>query len=201
MQFDFLAKRAVLFGLMVMGLLSGGCVRTMNPILKDDQVISNDALIGKWVAKDGKVTGDLRAGDDNKYKLTYSNEQGKVSNLLVRFGKIGDVSVAEISPDSPPIPANTGEEYTSLLAPMYTLVVIDSTQPQLQLTAISTDWLKKYVQAHPDDLSVNNPNDLIVQASTQDFQRFFLKHYKDDGMLGEPAIFVHPGDPTTQPAK
>jgi hypothetical protein len=199
MQFSFLAKRMVILGVLAVSLLAGGCVRMAHPILKDDQVTSNDALLGKWVSKDGKGFAELRPGDNNRYKLTYTNEDGKTSSLIVRFGKIGDTSVAELSADA--FTPNMGDEYKSLLVPVYMMVVIDKTQPQLVLRSPSIDWFKKFAEAHPDQLEVNNTDDLIIQANTDDFQAFFTKHLKDDGILGDPAIFVHPGDPTTQPAK
>jgi hypothetical protein len=190
------SNRSMFFALLMVSVLAGGCVRSTHPILKDEQVTANDALLGKWVAKDGKVSAELRPGEDNKYKLSYTNEDGKTGNFIVRFGKIGDVQVAEISADAF-TPQSSGE-YKSLLIPMYMMVVIQKTTPRLELSAMSTDWLKKYAQGHPDELDVN-PDDLIVNASTDDFQIFFMKHLNDAGMLGEAGVFVHPGDPTTRP--
>jgi hypothetical protein len=199
MQFSIMAKRTVLLGLLVVSLLAGGCVRMAHPVLKDDQVTTNDALLGKWVSKDGKVSAELRPGEDNKYKLAYTNEDGKTGNFIVRLGKIGDTSVAEFSADA--FTPGMSDEYKSLLMPLYMMVVIDRTQPELVLRGLSVDWYKKYAQAHPDELEVNNIDDLILQANTDDFQTFFTKRLKDNAMLGDPAVFVHPGDPTTQPAK
>jgi len=101
-------------------------------------------------------------------KLTYTNEDGKTGSFIARFGKIGEVSVAEISADA--FTDSMSGEYKSLLMPLYMMIVIQKTQPQLELTAPSIDWLKKYMQAHPDELEVNNTDDLIIQASTEDFQ-------------------------------
>jgi hypothetical protein len=182
--------RVALFALLFLSLFASGCVRTTHPILTEDQVISNNALLGKWVSTDGKTSAELSAGDEGKYKLIYTNEQGKSGHFLLRFGKIGDLAVAEISPDA--FSADVSEEYKGLLMPLYMMLVIEKTQPQLLVASPSADWLKKYVTAHPDDLDVNNVEDLIVQASTEDFQAFFLKHYKDAGMLGDPASFVRP---------
>jgi hypothetical protein len=193
MSFSCCAKRTVLSLLITVMLTIVGCVRTTHPILKDEQVTSNDALLGKWVSKDGKITAELRPGDDGKYKLSYTDQDGKKGDFIVRFGKIGDVSVAEFSADA--FTNDMADEYKSLLLPLYTIAIINKTQPQLELTGPSIDWLKKYVKAHPDELDVMNSDDSIVQASTDAFQAFFLKHMKDEGMLGEPAIFVRPVDP------
>jgi hypothetical protein len=192
MLLSFILRRAVLLSLLVISLMAGGCVRLSHPVLRDDQVTSNDPLLGKWVSKDGKVSAELHPGDANKYKLTYTNEDGKTSNLVVRFGKIGDASVAEISADA--FTESQGGEFKSLLMPLYMIVVIDKTTPELVMRGPSIDWYKKYAQAHPDELAVNNLDDMILQANTDDFQAFFIKHLKDDGMLGDPATFVHPDE-------
>ena len=42
--------------MLILCLLATGCVRTTHPVLKDEQVVSNDALLGKWVSDDGKVS-------------------------------------------------------------------------------------------------------------------------------------------------
>jgi hypothetical protein len=190
MNRTLLAKNVIVGVLLALGLLAGGCVRTTHPVLTDDQLSPNDALLGKWVSKDGKTSAELKPGDAGKYKLVYTNEDGKSGNFLVRFGKIGEVSVAEIAPDA--FTPKSSDEYKSLLMPMYTLVVIQKTDPELVLTGISIDWLKKYVKAHPDELDVNNPDDLVIESPTIDFQGFFTRHYKDDGMLTDPATFVRP---------
>jgi hypothetical protein len=185
--------------LVLVSFLAGGCVRSANPVLKDDQVVSNDGLLGKWVSPDGKVSAELKAGDNNQYKLTYTNEKGETSPFLVRFGKLGDTMVAEVKADA--FTSQSNGEYKSLLMPLYMMVVVEKTSPQLVLSSVSADWLKKYVQANPDELDVTHvgDQDLIVNSSTEEFQAFVLRHIKDHGMLSDDSIFVHPGDPSTQP--
>lgn len=187
--------------LLVLSIAAGGCVRNAHAILKDDQVLANDAVLGDWVSKDGKVTAELKAGENNQYKLLYTNEDGKSGAFLVRFGKLGDNMVAEVKADK--MAPTASEEYQSLLLPLYTMVVISKSSPgRLELTAVSIDWLKKYTQDHPDELDVINigGQDLIVNSPTEEYQRFVLRHWNDKEMMGEPSLFVHPGDATTKPA-
>jgi len=200
MRSSSLVKQLVGLSLLVLCLMAGGCVRTDHPILKDEQVKANDALVGKWVSDDGKVRGEVKAGENNQYKLSYTNEEGKTGNFIVRFGKIGELNVAEVRADV--FPTGTNDEGTSLVMPLYTMFVIDETPPKVTLTAIDVDWFKKYTQANPQELNVTGmgPDYSIVNASTEEFQAFFLKHFKDKDMLSEPKTFVRPGDPTTRPA-
>lgn len=189
--------------MLLMCLMATGCVRTAQPVLKDEQVTTNDALLGKWVSEDGKVSGELKQGTENgQYKLSYTNEDGKTGNFIVRFGKIGETTVAEIRADA--FPNGTNGEAASLELPLYTMVVIDKTTPKVVLSAIDVDWFKKYTQANPDELDVTSlaGQELIVNGSTDAFQAFFQKHFKDAGMLVPGKTFVHPGDaapPVNQP--
>jgi hypothetical protein len=196
-------KRLIaLLAVLVVSITAGGCVRNAHAILKDDQVVANDAVVGKWVSKDGKVTAELKPGENNQYKLLYTNEEGKSGAFLVRFGKVGDNMVAELRADES-FAEGANDEYRSLLLPLYTMIVINKSSPdRLEVTAISSDWLKKYTKDHADEIDVVNVGgqDLIVNSSTEDYQRFVLRHWTDKDMFGDPSLFVHRGDPTTKPA-
>jgi hypothetical protein len=197
----FAKKSFAVAMLLMLSLLAGGCVRNAHAILKDDQVVANDALVGKWVSKDCKVSAELKPAVNNEYKLSYTNEDGKTGAFLVRFGKLGDTMVAEIRADA--FNDNSSGEYKSLLLPLYSMIVIQEATPQqLVVTAPSPDWLKKFSASSPDELDVTSVGgqDLIVNSTTEEYQTFFLHHLKDKGMLGDGSVFVHPADPTTQPA-
>ncbi len=119
--------------LLLLGVCAGGCVRNANPILNDDQVVSNDALLGKWVSQDGKITVELKPGEDNGYKLTCTDEDGKTGAFIVRFGKLNDTMVAEVKADA--CTTQNSAEFRSLLLPLYAMIVIEKTSPQLVVSA------------------------------------------------------------------
>jgi hypothetical protein len=41
-------------------------------------------------------------------------------------------------------------------------------------------------------------SDVVVTATTEEFQQFLLHHVGDDGALTNDSNLVRPGDPTTQ---
>lgn len=87
--------------LLIAGFL-GGCVRTIQPILNDDQVIADNSLVGKWSATDDKSFFEVEAADDQKVcKVTYTDKEGKIAPLIARLGKIGEITVAELRADEP----------------------------------------------------------------------------------------------------
>jgi hypothetical protein len=178
-----------------------GCVRTFQPILKDEQVAAVDkAMLGRWVSKDGNESAVVTPAEkENTYRLVYTEKEGKKGTLLVRIGKVGDLTLAELRADDPAPEAN--DIYKYHLMPVYSFLIVHKTDPQLVISMMPQDWLKKYLDGHPNELqTVQRDDNLIVTSSTADFQAFLLRHYKDEGAIGEPEVFVRPGDATTQPA-
>lgn len=181
--------------------VASGCVRTIQPILKDDQVVLDNSIVGKWVDDEGKQSYDVQpANRDKVYKSLYTDKDAKQANFLVRMGKIGGMTVAEIRPDDPAPDAS--DACKIYLLPLYTFVVIQQTSPKLVVQPMDPDWLKKYLDAHAGELQIAKvgDNDFVVTSTTEEFQAFLLRHSKDEGIFDKPAALVHPGDPTTRHA-
>lgn len=193
--------------LLLMSCLVGGCVRTIQPILEDNQVIVDNSLAGKWSAKSDKSFFEVQPADDQKlFKVTYTDKEGKKAPLIARLGKIGEITVAELRADDPA--PDSSDVYKAHLLPLYSFLVIRETKPELKFAIMRQDWLKKFLDDHPKDLQTTalDKDNLIVTSSTADFQRFLLRHYQDEGVLkGEGAYIRKTGSATdtntTQPSK
>lgn len=182
-------------------LLVQGCVRSIQPVLNDNQVVAANELLGKWVTDDGKQSVDVQAADQpNQYRVLYTDDSGKQGTFIGRFGNVGEIRLIELQPEDP-VP-NASDTYRAHLVKLYSFLLVRQTKPRLVCATMSTDWLKKYLDAHPGELQTIRPtnDDLIVTAPTADFQVFLLRHWKDDGAFGDPGTFVRPGDATTRPA-
>jgi hypothetical protein len=175
--------------------IGSGCVRTINPVLKDEQVTADNTLAGTWVATDpppanaadkAVVFAAQPAGTDKKWNAVFTDENGKKSSLVGRLGKIGEVEVIELQANPAQLD-KVGDYAKGLLLPLYYPVVIQPTDAN-HVTAwgLDFDWFKKYVGAHPDELQVvkgKEDDDIVVSAPTDDFQKFLIKHLKDDGAM------------------
>jgi hypothetical protein len=192
--------------LVVLCLLATGCVRTTQPVLKDEQVTVDPSLLGQWVSEDGKESVDIQPPVPNSqtYRLIYRDSKGKQARLLGRIGKIGPLTVVELHAENP-LP-DASDVYKAYSLPVYSWLVVHQTTPQLIVSSMDPNWLKKYLAAHPGELKViPNLDEPVVTSSTDEFQAFVLKHYKDPGALGKRGVLIrpHPGDGTTaatQPA-
>lgn len=191
-------SRSLLALLLTFGFI-GGCVRTIHPILEDGQVIVDNSIAGKWVDQKGKTSADVAQADENKnYKVVYIDEDGKKGVFRARIGKIGEMKVAELTPDDPAPGAS--DIYKAHLLPLYSFLVIRQTKPQLIVVTMEQSWLSKYLDDHPNELQIAHvdKDNLVVTSSTADFQAFLIHHSKDEGALKQEVTYVRPGDPTTQ---
>lgn len=182
-------------------MLLGGCVRSLQPVLTDDQVTMDRSLAGQWVSEDGKQSFKATpAADGKRYDVVYTDEHGKVGRFAVRLGRVGELTIAEVSPGQ--LPEEVSEIYQAHLLPLYSFLLLQKTPTGLNVATMSQEWLLKYLEAHPGELQIagQDKDRTIVISPTADLQQFILHHWQDEDAMGKPALFVHPGEPTTRAA-
>ena len=193
-------KFQLVMGIILLSMLAGGCVRSIHPILKDEQVILDGSVVGKWVSANGNESIEVRAPSEDKiHDVIYTEGEGKKSALKVRLGKVGDLTIAEITAADPA--PDAGDIYKSHIMRLYSLLIINETKPSLVISTVAgkEDWLKKYVAQHPGELQLLD--DSIVTSSTEEFQAFILRHIKDEGFVGDKQTFTRPNDAAVKPAE
>lgn len=183
-------KKLGVFGLLLGVALGSGCVRIMVPILEDKDLIADSSLAGEWV-QEGSAGERLRIEppDPEKcYLLVYTDDKGKAGKFIGRFGRLGDLTIAEIRPVD--LPEEWSDSYKAHFAPLFSFFVVSSTKPALRFRGFDTDWLKKYVKEHPGELSVAPSDDSLITSAAGAIRAFVLKHWKDVGAMSDEAVFV-----------
>ena len=195
-------RLALLSAIVLMCSLVGGCVRSFEPVLSDDQVITNNDLLGRWNSTNNeREYFEITSGDNKTYKAVYHDEKGKTGKFIVRLGEIDDLIVAEVTPDEPG--PEVSDTYRAHLVPVYSFFILTEMEPDLVGKAMKADWFKKYIDEHPNELQVARPHgDVIISSPTKDIQKFIIKHMGDADAFEE-VTFVRPDTarPATQPAK
>lgn len=182
--------------LLLVALLLGGCVRSLQPVLKPEQVVKMPEIAGKWVSiKNEKEGLDVTPADDG-FKVTYRSEKGEPGQYVARIGRIGDLLIADVMPAEPS--EKSGSEMI-LMVPVHTVFIITQTSPQLAGRTLDYNWFKDYVPQHPDELATTkSDSELLITATTEQIQQFVTKHVQDEKAWTEESVFMRP--PATQPA-
>jgi hypothetical protein len=178
--------------LLVSLLLIGGCVRSINPVLMDEQVGEYPQLAGSWVTSENESRFDL-AADGKTFKANYVDEDGKTGQFVVRIGKVGELTVAECGPGELPGADKLSPVYAIHVVPTYSFFVVTQTQPQLRGRTLKLEWLRSYVGEHPDELPMAGHGDsAIVIATTDQLQAFIQKHWGNKDAWTDEVAYSRP---------
>lgn len=178
----------------------GGCVRSIEPILKEDQLIGAENIAGKWTSEDGKDTIEIVTADGTReFKVLFVDAEGKKGRFIGRLGEFDHVTIFEYHADEPD--KDLPEHNKSLILPLCSFMVVQQLEPDMIVSTISYDWFKKYVSDHPGELAtkkLGNDN-YIITASTEDIQKFILAHVNEKGVTNESQTYIR-AKSTTKPA-
>jgi hypothetical protein len=123
--------------------LAGGCVRSVQPILQDNQLVAGDSWVGHWITGDNElITLNPAKDKDKTYNAVYIDKDGKVGTFEVRFGKIGDLTLAEWHPTDPRPDASDG--YKMHLLPLYAFALLhQDASGDVTIRLMDSKWLKR----------------------------------------------------------
>ena len=138
-------KAIVLLGFL---LLVAGCIPSVHPLYTDQDLIFDPALVGEWADEEGKETWTFTKSSENAYKLLYLDEKGKKGEFAVHLLKVGDRRFLDLYPAAPDLQEN--DFYKGHLMPVHTFMRVRQQENLLQMAFMKPDWIKKFLQEHPD---------------------------------------------------
>ena len=178
-----------------------GCVQSLHPFYKNDQLFYDSNLTGTWTDSDQKntilVTGNEK---DKEYDIVYTDEKGKTGRFVVHLAKVQDRMIADIYPDDlkeDELKANA--EYAMHLLPVHSFLIVEYSPPDLKVRQMDTDWFGRYIQAHADEVphEIIDKDRPLLTGSTDQVQAFVLKHLSTPGAYGDAQDVIRA--PTTKP--
>ncbi len=177
--------------LVMLALMLGGCVRSVAPVVKESQAVTDDSIVGRWISNEGKdkqtIIEVLPAGENKMYRVAYTDHDSKSAQFQGCLGKVGELLIFDYTPEMAEINKKIDDYPRAMLLPLHSFLIVEKTDRDVSLSALSYDWFKDFIKAHPNDLRTQ---DEVITATTDELQAFILKHYKDKGFLSEPGVFV-----------
>lgn len=130
-----------------------------------------------WADKDGNLTWTFTKKAEDAYTLLYIDEKGKKGEFTVHLLKVGDRRFLDIYAADTDIQQN--DFYKCHLLPVHTFMRMQQQGDGLQMASLKQDWIKKYLQEHPDAIKHEKVDDgILLTAQSKDMQAFLLKHDK-----------------------
>ncbi len=154
-------------------LLLAGCVNSLQPAYRDEDVIFDPSLLGQWI--DGKATWNVTRAGVKGYRVVVADETGRTGTFIAHLFKIEK----RVFVDLLPLPAELRDSafYSDHFLAAHTFYQVVRTQPTPQFASLNGDWLKAHLRSNPDALRHELVgNGVVITASTRDLQSFLLRH-------------------------
>jgi hypothetical protein len=176
-------QRIVRIGLLIAAVLTAGasCVRSLQPLFGDEDLVFEPRLIGAWTDSDGQDNWTFEKSGEKEYLLTCrASEDQETALFRGRLGKLGGAYFLDLTPDK----ESGGRPHNDLLAlhlvPAHTFWKVRF-EGGLHLDPFSQDWLKEGIEAGRIKIGhVQTPDEVILTADTRELQALLAGAAKDE---------------------
>ncbi|MEJ2110234.1 MAG: hypothetical protein P8Z37_10040 [Acidobacteriota bacterium] len=161
---------------LIAGLFAAGCVQiSLYPLYTPEDLVFDAALLGEWSEQDSEETWNFSKGEAKGYDLLFVDEEGKKGDFVAHLVKIRKKLFLDIFPKSKD--TNESDVYDWHVMRFHSFIRIKQIQPTLQMSIFNSDWVKEYLQQHPDDIQHEKIGDRIVlTAKPKELQDFIMRH-------------------------
>lgn len=167
-------KKLLFCGAIILAAVAG-CIPSLNPAYKEENLIFNSQFIGVWSQPNSKAKWNFSKRDDKSYALSYQDEEGRQGRFIAHLAKIEGILFLDLYPEETNGAANGF--YKFHLVPIHTIYLVRETEPGLKMAAIDHQWLDKYLAEHGDEIATATfDGRKMITAPTEDVQKFLVKH-------------------------
>ena len=168
------------------GLALIGCIPSVNPFYRSEDISFDRGLLGEWVDGDEHWVFE-RLENEDRYILGYDNgdENGSMFATLFTLGehRFLDVIAAEME-----FADDEWEIVQASVFPGHLLFHVEATDPTIRLALMDYDWLEEYIDDNPKALAHNRVGEerILLTGKTRELQRFVLRHIDDGELFDDP---------------
>ncbi len=180
-------KRAALICFVVALFLSGCEVRSLRPLVSDEDAVFEPTLLGIWAAKGDNqgLTMKFTKSGERSYEMTLTTAKG-ATHFDARLTRLGSCLFLDLSPRLEQVDAEDASTYVyySHLIPTHSFSKINVEKSRLALSSLSYDSLKNLITQGQLDIGCELiDDDVILTAGTPDLQRFLIEHADDTNLF------------------
>lgn len=156
-------------------VLMTGCVPSLHPIYSEHDIIFNANVLGVWAQENSPETWEFQRGDDNSYRLIYTDRQGHTGNFVAHLANIHGTQFLDLFPEQSE--DATSGFYRFHQVPIHSIYLVKEAGDKVVLAGIDYPWLEKYVEDHPAEVpSATFGSRRMLTASTEQLQRLLVEN-------------------------
>jgi hypothetical protein len=174
--------QAIAFGTL---LLFGACVPSMNPIFTEQDLVFDQALLGRWTDPENTESWEFIYADEKEYKLVYTDEQGKKGVFKARLARIEGKTFLDLTPMRGAGEMN--DFHRSHFFKTHTFVQILQKGDSYSVAYLEPQWLKDRLAKDPGAVGhLMVEGDVLLTDSTRKLQKFVLANIDAKDAFSEP---------------
>ena len=180
--------------MIILTLLTTGCLNTFYPIFTSENLIPNEKIIGKWehenetlvVTRYEKGSQHLPFADKALVITGYNSEKREEFRNFGYLVKIGNHHFLDMFPDLTPAELKIDPTYLSLFLKQHIIYRVDSLQTgnRLTLQRVSDKLIMQQIEQKKIRIPmVSREEGSIILARTEQLQTHILKYANDPSIL------------------
>ncbi len=174
---------------LVAAVLIAGCVPSIHPWFKDEDVVFEEKLLGVWEQENENNIWVFEKGDGEKkeYRLTILSKEKIPSVFQATLFKLDGKFYLDSFPGSESL-RNTNEFFQTNIIGVHQLYRLDSIEPTMQFRILNPDTIGKMLKEKPDLIAHESPRDdeaVLLTAATEKLQKFISDHADEEKFLSE----------------
>lgn len=174
-------KTLFVFALGLAAVLMVGCIPSVNPFYRLQDVAYDPALAGEWVDGDDSWVFERYEGEE-AYRLNYSNGENAGSMKATLF-RLGDDRFLDLIAENIEFAEDQWDLIEFSIIPGHIVMHVAEIGPQLRIALTDLDWLENFLEQNPKALEHTVYDDrILLTGSTRELQRFLRRH-ADNGEL------------------
>lgn len=164
----------VTWGLLALTVIAG-CVPSLNPVYRPEDLVFDAAALGVWTQEDGKARWEFTKNDDKSYRLLYTDPEGQQGRFIAHLAKIDGTLFLDLYPEEIAVDASTF--YKFHLVPIHTIYRVRQVEPKLELAAIDYRWLNEELGKQPPTVQTSTFNGRnLITAPTDEVRALVIKN-------------------------
>ena len=170
-------KKLLSCGALILAAVAG-CIPSLNPAYKEENLVFNSKFIGAWSQPNSKAKWDFAKRDSKSYTLSYQDEEGRQGRFIAHLAKIEGTLFLDLFPEE--TDGGNNSFYKFHLVPIHTIYLVRETEPGLKMASIDFRWLDKYLDAHGDEIATAKfDGRKLITAQTEELQKFLVRHKEE----------------------
>lgn len=167
-------KRWLAWGVVALTILAG-CVPSLNPVYRPEDLVFDSSVVGTWVQTGEKARWEFLQSGDKSYRLLYTDNEGRQGKFIAHLANIEGQLFLDLFPEETEMSANSFYQFH--LVPIHTIYLVRQTKPGLELAAIDYKWLEEELGRQPATIQSSTFNGRkLITAPTDEVRAFVAKN-------------------------